>query len=375
MSAIDKNKAALPRTLKPRPGVLSIEPYRGGLSHVAGVARTIKLSSNESAIGPSPLALAALAKFGAEAYRYPDGTSIELRRAIGQRHGLDPARIACGAGSDEIFTLLARLYAGPGDEVLMSEHGFLMFVINAKAVGAVPVLAPEKNLRADVDALLSRVTPKTRILFLANPNNPTGSYLPKAELARLHAGLPQDVLLVIDGAYSEYATPADFSAGRELAEAHANVVMTRTFSKIYGLAALRIGWAYCAPEIVDALNRVRNPFNVAMTAQIAGIAALDDQKHLEISRANNARWLPWTAAELKKLGLEVAPSGANFVLVRFPDQPGKNADAANDFLLEHGIIVRKVAAYRLPHSLRITIGREDEMRAVVAALAAFMGRN
>jgi histidinol-phosphate aminotransferase len=375
MSAIDKNKAALPRTLTPRPGVLSIEPYRGGLSHVAGVARTIKLSSNESAIGPSPLALAALAKFGGEAYRYPDGTSIELRRAIGKRHGLDPARIACGAGSDEIFTLLARLYAGPGDEVLMSEHGFLMFAINAKAVGAVLVTAPEKNLCADVEALLARVTPKTRIVFIANPNNPTGSYLPKAELARLHAGLPQDVLLVIDGAYSEYATPADFSAGRELAEAHANAVMTRTFSKIYGLAALRLGWAYCAPEIVDALNRVRNPFNVAMTAQIAGIAALDDQKHLEVSRANNERWLPWTAAELKKLGLEVVSSVAHFVMVCFPDQPGKNADAANDFLLERGIIVRKVAAYRLPHSLRITIGREDEMRAVVAALAAFMGRN
>ncbi|HUC63567.1 MAG TPA: histidinol-phosphate transaminase [Alphaproteobacteria bacterium] len=373
MSAIDKTQR--PAGPSPRPGILAIEPYKGGKSRIEGATRSIKLSSNESAIGPSPRAIATLATLGSEAHRYPDGGAVELRQAIAKRHGLDPERIVCGAGSDEIFTLLARLYVAPGDEVLMSEHGFLMFAINAHAVGAVLVEAPEKNLCADVDALLARVTPKTRILFLATPNNPTGSYVPKAELARLHAGLPRDVLLVVDGAYAEYAGPADYSTGRELVEANENVVMTRTFSKIYGLASLRLGWAYCPLGVVDALNRVRNPFNVSVPAQRAGVAGLDDLEHLAAARANNDRWLPWTTAELRKLGLEVAPSVGNFILVRFPDEPTKNADAANEYLLARGIIVRKVAAYKLPHSLRITIGREDEMRAVVAALAAFMGRN
>jgi histidinol-phosphate aminotransferase len=359
--------------LKPRPGILSIEPYKGGESNVAGVDRIIKLSSNESPLGPSPRAVAVIEKMAGEQHRYPDGACEALRQALGKHHGLDPERIVCGCGSDELITLLSRAYVGPGDEVLYSEYGFLMYPITARGLGATPVEAPEKNLRTDVDALLAKVTPRTRIVFLANPNNPTGSFLAKEEVARLHAGLPKDVLLVIDAAYAEYVTRNDYSAGTELVEANGNVVMTRTFSKIYGLAGLRVGWAYCPPAVADVLNRLRNPFNVTALAQAAAVAALADIAHVDAARASNDIWLPWLTAELTRLGLQVAPSVGNFVLVRFPDDPKKNADAANAFLAARGIIPRKMGAYKLPHSLRITVGGEDEMRPLVAALAEFMG--
>ena len=359
--------------LEPRPGILSIEAYKGGDSTVAGLARVIKLCSNESALGPSPRAVAAIEAAATDSHRYPDGECQALRQAIGRRYGLDPERIVCGAGSDEIITLLTRAYAGPGDEVLYSEHGFLMYAISAHGVGAEPVEARERELRADVDALLAKLNPRTRILFLANPNNPTGSFLAKKEVARLHAGLPKAALLVLDAAYAEYVTRNDYSAGLELVEANGNVVMTRTFSKIYGLAGLRLGWAYCPPAVADVLNRLRNPFNVTSVAQAAGIAALEDIAHVDAARASNDIWLPWVTAELGRIGLEVAPSVGNFVLVRFPDRPQLNADAANDFLRARGIIPRKMGVYKLPHSLRITVGREEEMRALVSALAEFMG--
>jgi histidinol-phosphate aminotransferase len=360
--------------LKVRPGILDIEPYKGGESSVRGVARVIKLSSNESPLGPSPRAVAAIAASAPEAHRYPDGASEALRQALARQHGLDAQRIVCGAGSDELITLLTRAYAGPGDEVLFSAHGFLMYPLSAKAVGAKPVAAPETGLKADVDALLARVTPKTRILFLANPNNPTGSYLDTESLARLHAGLPDDVLLVIDAAYAEYVSRNDYSAGVELVEAHGNVVMTRTFSKIYGLAALRLGWAYGPTAVMDVLNRLRNPFNVGAVAQVAGLAALEDNAHVAAARSHNDIWLPWLAGELERIGLEVAPSVANFLLVRLPADLGRNADAANDFLAARGIIPRKMGPYGLGHSLRITIGLEDDMRETAAALAEFMRR-
>jgi histidinol-phosphate aminotransferase len=360
--------------LKVRPGILDIEPYKGGESSVRGVARVIKLSSNESPLGPSPRAVTAIEASAPEAHRYPDGASEALRQALARQHGLDAARIVCGAGSDELITLLTRAYAGPGDEVLFSAHGFLMYPLSAKAVGAKPVAAPEKGLKADVDALLARVTPRTRILFLANPNNPTGSYLDSESLARLHAGLPDDVLLVIDAAYAEYVSRNDYSAGVELVEAHGNVVMTRTFSKIYGLAALRLGWAYGPASVMDVLNRLRNPFNVGAVAQVAGLAALEDNAHVAAARSHNDIWLPWLARELELTGLEVAPSVGNFLLVRFPADLGRNADAANDFLAARGIIPRKMGPYGLGHSLRITIGLEEDMRATAAALAEFMRR-
>ncbi|MGH6915236.1 MAG: pyridoxal phosphate-dependent aminotransferase, partial [Geminicoccales bacterium] len=262
--------------LRPRPGILEIEPYVGGKAEVEGMANVVKLSANEAALGPSPRAIEALRAALPVAHRYPDGGARGLREAIAGRFDLDPERIVCGNGSDELIQLLIRAYAGPGDEVLYSAHGFLMYRLSALAAGATPVAAPERELKTDVDALLSRLTSRTRAVFIANPNNPTGSYLSADELARLHRGLPDDVLLVIDAAYAEYVRQGDYTTGLELIPRADNVVMTRTFSKLFGLAALRLGWLYAKPAVVDVLHRVRGPFNVGALAQVAGIAALED---------------------------------------------------------------------------------------------------
>ena len=358
--------------LKIRPGIGDITPYVGGDSALAGVKRVIKLASNEGALGPSPKAVAAIRKAARESHRYPDGAATRLREALARRHGLDPARIVCGAGSDELIGLLCRAYAGPGDEVLHSRHGFLMYPIAARTAGATPVAAPETRLTADVDALLAHVSSRTRILFLANPNNPTGSYLAAAELKRLRAGLPDSVLMVIDAAYAEYVGHNDYEAGVALVEAGDNVVMTRTFSKIYGLGGVRLGWAYCPEGVADTLNRVRNPFNVAAAALAAGEAALADQAFTDRVRRHNDAWLPWLRERLQALGLEVPPSAGNFLLVRFRPESGRDATAADAFLRRRGIIVRRVAAYDLADSLRVTIGAEHEVRAVAEALAEFV---
>jgi histidinol-phosphate aminotransferase len=359
-------------TLTPRPGILDIAPYVGGESAIAGVNRVIRLASNENPLGPSPRAVAAYEALKGELHRYPDGAAKTLRETIAEVEGLEAARIVCGAGSDELIALLVRGYAGPGDEVLYSAHGFLMYAISAKSVGAVPVTAPERDLTADVDALLAHVTGKTRLVFLANPNNPTGSYLPAAELRRLRDGLPDGVLLVIDAAYAEYVTAGDYEAGAKLVEDGGNVVMTRTFSKIHGLAALRLGWAYCPPAVADVLNRLRGPFNVSQAAQAAGVAALKDRAHVETSRSHNARWRDWFIEAVRELGLQPYPSAGNFILVGFPEDPARSADAALEHLKSRGVLVRRMAAYGLPDCLRITIGLEDETRAVAEALADFM---
>ena len=357
---------------KPNNGIMAIEPYVGGESNVAGRQRVIKLSSNEGALGTSPKALAAYRKAAAALHRYPDGGASELRQTIGRTWGVDPSRVVCGAGSDELIGLLCRAYAGPGDEVLYSRHGFLMYPIAARAAGAKPVAAPERGLKADVDALLAKVTAKTRILFLANPNNPTGSYLTAEELHRLHAKLPSRVLMVIDAAYAEYVGRNDYTAGIELVDKAPNVVMTRTFSKIFALGGIRLGWAYCPSAVADVLNRVRNPFNVSGPAMAAGTAALRDRRFTARVKANNDKWLPWTAAQLTALGLTVLPSAGNFILVRFPKAKGKNAAAADAQLKKEGIIVRRMDAYKLPDCLRVTIGRASEMKAFVRAVRKFL---
>ena len=359
--------------LKPRPGIIDIAPYVPGKDSVDGREPIAKLSSNESALGPSPKTMAAYVKAAAELFRYPDGGSEKLRAAIGRHHGLDPARIVCGAGSDELLNLLVRCYCGSGDELLYSQHGFLMYPINALGAGATPVAAPEKDYRADVDALLAKVTGKTRVVCLANPNNPTGSYLTRDDLRRLHAGLPKGVLLVIDAAYAEYVSRNDYDAGVELVDRADNVVMTRTFSKIYGMAGLRLGWMYGPPAVVDVVNRLRQPFNLNLPAQLAGIAALDDIAHTDASRANNDIWLPWLGAELAKLGLKPLPSVANFVSVGFGSR--ERAEAANDWLMKDGLIPRMIAAYGMPEFLRITIGTETEMKLVQASLARFVAQH
>ena len=355
----------------PRPGILDIRPYVGGEQKVPGVTRVIRLASNESALGPSPRAVSAYKDAAGEMYRYPDGQSTEFREAVAHHHGLDPARIVAGAGSDDLINVLIRAYAGSGDEVLYGAHGFLMYPIGAKAAGATPIAAPETNLTFDVDAVLNRVTKKTRLVFVANPNNPTGTFIPREEMRRLHAGLPPSVLLVIDAAYSEFVQRNDYDPGTELVDEAENVVMTRTFSKIYAMGGMRLGWTYSSATVADVMNRVRQPFNVNSAAQVAGIAALEDIASVDRARTHNDIWRPWLERELKALGLELTPGIANFVLVRFP--PERSAQAAFDFLKSRGILTRRVAAYGLPEHLRITIGLEDEMRAVADTVRAFLG--
>jgi histidinol-phosphate aminotransferase len=355
---------------QPRPGILDIAPYVGGESEVAGLARVIRLASNESALGPSPRAVEAYRALALELHRYPDGGSSELRRAIAKRYGLAADRIVCGTGSDELINLLARAYAGPGDEVIYSRHGFLMYALAAQSAGAAAVAVPERNLTADVDGILARVNGKTKLVFLANPNNPTGTFVAREEVKRLHAGLPKSTVLVVDAAYADFITRNDYEPGIELVESGRNVVMLRTFSKIYALAALRIGWAYCSVEVADVLNRIRGVFNVSLPAQAAAVAALADVAAVDRAREHNDIWRPWLERELAAIGLHVTPSVANFVLVRFAAKP-KDAGAAFALLQSRGILTRKMGAYGLPEHLRISIGLEDEMRAVAAALADF----
>ena len=359
----------------PRPGIMEIAPYVPGASKVAGVEKIIKLSSNEGALGPSPKAVEAYRTVAEKIHRYPDGGSVELRKAIGARHGLDPDRIICGAGSDEILALLARAYAGPGDEVLFGEHAFTMYPIFAHSVGATAVKAPETDYTVTVDALLDKVSERTRIVYVANPNNPTGTFVTRDEMTRLRAGLRDDILLVIDAAYAEYVTRNDYSAGVEMVDAGDNVVMTRTFSKIYAMGGMRLGWGYCPPAIADVLNRIRPPFNVTSAAQAAGIAAVNDVEFMTRSRDHNTAWLPWLSERLAAMGLDVVPSVGNFVLVRFPGEPGRDAASAMTFLNARGIIPRSTASAGIPDGVRITIGLEEEMRAVAAAVAEFLERS
>jgi len=359
---------------KPKPGVLDISPYVGGRHHVEGVAEPVKLSSNESALGASPKAIAAYQSVAHGLDIYPEGSAKILREAIAAHFGLDPARIVCGNGSDELLTLLAAAFLRPGDEVMFSEHGFLVYKIAALANSATPVVVKEKNHHADVDAMLAAVTPKTRLIYLANPNNPTGSYLAHDEVRRLHAGLRPDILLVIDAAYAEYVRRNDYEAGIEMVSSFPNVVMTRTFSKIYGLAGLRVGWAYCPAAIADVLNRIRGPFNVSVPAQRAAAAALADRAHVEANFAHNEKWRGWLTAEIRKLGFRVDDSVANFILIHFPKDKGRTAQDADAFLAAHGLILRGVAAYGLPDCLRLTVGPDAANRAVVAALAEFAAK-
>jgi histidinol-phosphate aminotransferase len=360
---------------RPNPGVLAIDAYVPGESRIAGGGKPIKLSSNETPLGPSPAAIEAFKAAAGDLERYPDGQATVLRQAIAKRYGLDAGRIVCGAGSDELLTMLAHAYLGPGDEAIYTEHGFLVYRIAILASGATPVVAAETALTSDVDKILARVTAKTKMVFLANPNNPTGTYIPVSEVRRLRAGLPGSVVLVLDGAYAEYVRRNDYEAGIELVATTPNTVMTRTFSKIFGLAALRIGWAYCPEAIADALNRIRGPFNMSTPSILAGAAAMGDAAHTDMAVAHNDRWLAWLSDEIAALGFKVTPSVANFLLIHFPDDAQKGAAACDEHLKAHGIIVRRVAGYGLPHCLRLTVGTEDENAKVVAALAAFAGKS
>ncbi|WP_421988655.1 histidinol-phosphate transaminase [Roseococcus sp.] len=356
--------------LNPRPTILSIEPYVGGESKIPGVNRIIKLSSNEGAFGPPPAAMEAHAAISRELHRYPDPGSTGLREAIGARFGLDPARIVCGNGSDELLAYLILAYGGEGTELVMSAHGFTMYDLSGRYAGCTVIKVPEKNLTADVDAILAAVGPRTRIVCIANPNNPTGTLLPSAEMRRLRAGLRGDILLVIDAAYAEYVTDPDFDPGNALVDASGNTVMTRTFSKIFGLGGLRLGWAYMPAEVMDIVGRIRGPFNVNAAAQAAGIAALSEPGWVEKSIAHNVEWRGRLAAALEAVGIKAWPSHGNFFLADFGT--AEKAKAADAYLRARGLIVRAMGSYGLGQCLRITIGTGEECTLVAEALTAFM---
>ncbi len=357
---------------EPRPGIEAIEPYVPGKSKATAQGRSFKLSANENALGAGEKAIAA---FQAEAQSlavYPDGAAHALRAAIAQKYSIPPENIVCGCGSDELLHLLASGYLRHGDEALYSEHGFLVYKIATLAAGATPVLVPERDLCADVDALLGALTGRTRIVFLANPNNPTGTYLDIEQIKRLHAGLPDNVLLVLDAAYAEFVQRNDYDAGIDLVRANNNVVMTRTFSKIHGLAALRLGWAYCPEPVAAILNRLRGPFNVNRPALAAGVAALNDTDHIDKSRAHNTASITTMTEGLQQMGIAVTPSVGNFLLLQFAGRGVKTAERADAFLLQHGLVLRAMHAYGLPNALRLTIGTNEANDRVLAALKKFM---
>ncbi len=354
---------------QPQPGILDIAPYLPGKTGAAG-SNAVKLSANESPLGASPKAIEAFRAAAGNLELYPEGSSRVLRTALGEVHGIDPDRIVCGNGSDDLLHLLAQCYLGEGDEAVMNRYGFSVYPIITQAAGARIVLADETDYTADVDKLLKAVTPRTKIVWLANPNNPTGTYLPESEVRRLHAGLRPDILLVVDNAYAEYVTAPDFSTGLDLVNEAANVVMVRTFSKM-GLAAARIGWMVGPPHVVDVVNRIRGPFNVNLPAQLAGAAAARDTAFTTKLREHNAHWRDWLAAELNSNHMRVLPSQANFVLVLFPD--AEHAALTFETLRERGLIVREVgASYGIDNGLRISIGSEQAMRGVAGIIQALV---
>ncbi|EEX86276.1 MULTISPECIES: histidinol-phosphate transaminase [Brucella] len=361
-----------PTRPQPKAGVLDIAAYVPGKEHVEGVAKVYKLSSNETPLGPSPHAREVYRHAGEKLELYPDGQALALRQAIAETQGLNISNILCGNGSDELLGLLCQTFLAPGDETIITEHGFAVYKIQTLAAGATPVTVKEKNERIDVDAILAGVTARTKIVFIANPANPTGTYLPFEEVRRLHAGLPQHVLLVLDAAYAEYVRRNDYEAGLELVSSNENVVMTRTFSKIHGLPGLRIGWIYAPLHIIDAMNRIRGPFNMNSAAIAAGAAAIRDRAHVEKSVAYNEKWLAWLTEEFTRLGLRVTPSVTNFLLIHFPDDAAHSADKADEWLSRRGYILRRVGGYGFPNALRMTVGPEEANRGVVAALTEFL---
>lgn len=362
-----------PNRPQPNDGVLDIAAYVPGSDKANPDVKLYKLSSNETPLGPSPAAIDAYKEAAETLEIYPDGSSNALRDAIAEVHGLNRDNILCSNGSDELLGLLASTFVGPGDEGIFTEHGFLVYKIQILAAGGKPVVVQESDHTANVDVILAAVTERTKIVFLANPNNPTGTYISDAEVRRLQEGLPPHVLLVLDAAYAEYVRRNDYAAGIELVSANQNVVMTRTFSKIHGLAALRIGWMYGPAHIVDAVNRVRGPFNVNSAAIAAGAAAIKDRTHMDKAIAHNEAWLPKITSAFENIGLSVTPSVGNFVLVHFPpNDEVHSADKADEFLKEYGFVLRRVAAYGLPNALRMTIGSDEANQGVIKTLTNFM---
>ena len=358
--------------LKARKGLESINPYKQGKSEIANHANPIKLSSNESAFGPGPNTKAAFKSVAEEIHRYPDGSQMELRQAIADVHGLDVNKIVCGNGSEELIGLIVRSYISPGDEMLLSENHFVMCPIYGRSQGAEIIFAPEKDYKVHVDALLERVNEKTGMVIVANPNNPTGTYITDSEIRRLHAGLPENVLLLIDDAYAEYVTAEDYGTALDMVEQHSNVLVTRTFSKIYGLAGLRIGWAYCPQAVLENIQRIRTPFNANSAAMAAAAAAVRDTEYMEMVREHNGKWQKIIAERISALGIKSPPSVTNFYLLDFDGIENKSGGEAAQFLESRGIIPRPAGSNSSTGFLRITVGLDDENEAALNALAEYM---
>jgi len=356
---------------QPRSGISSIRPYIQGQRAETG-GRSIKLSANESALGPSPKAVTAYHAAAEKMPWYPDMSAVPLREAIAGHYGLDPARILLGIGSDELLAVLVRAYAGADDEVIFPTVTFPMYRIYTLSAGAAVMYAADKNYTADVDAILAAVTNRTKIVIIANPNNPTGTYLAKPEMERLRAGLRDEILLVIDAAYAEYVEQADYDDGAAMAHSSGNTVMTRTFSKIHGLAGLRLGWCYASAEIISVAGRIRSPFNISTAAQAAGLAAIEDTEHQTAVATHTRKWREIAIQRLKGLGLPLTGAEGNFVTCEFPDMNGRRAEDAHKFLAARGISVRPMAAFGLPRHLRITIGRDRDMEACLGAVEDFI---
>jgi histidinol-phosphate aminotransferase len=358
---------------QPKPGILDISPYVGGKSSAQGFADPLKLSSNENILGTSDSARRAYVAAAGKLHLYPDGRANGLRAAIAERFGVEGERLTFGCGSDEIFTLLCQVYCQPGDNMVQGQYGFLAYRIAARAAGAEVRFAPEPDYRVDVDQILKQVDARTRVVFIANPANPTGTWISGAEVRRLHAALPSNVVLVLDGAYAEFVDDPNYEDGLELARTATNVIVCRTFSKMYGLAALRIGWAYASAAMSDAMDRIRAPFNLNLPGQAAAIAALEDKAFLDHSRAQVLEQRPRLEAGLQRLGLTVYPSQGNFVMARFPTKPGRTAAEAEVFLAGRGILVRGLGGYQIADGLRITVGLGEHVDAVIEGLSAFLG--
>ena len=352
--------------IKAKDYILGIEPYKPGKSKTGNSNKIIKLSSNENALGASPEALLAYQIHSDKVFRYADGGCNDLRNALAEKYKIDADRIVCGAGSDEIIALLTHSFCDVGDEVLYSEYGFLMYPISAKRVGAEGIFAKEINLIANVNNMLAKITNKTKMIFLANPNNPTGSYLNNDEVERLIKNVPSNIVVVLDLAYAEFVDNVDYPNAIDLVNKYTNVIMMRTFSKIYGLASLRLGWSYSSSYIADILNRARGPFNVSGAAQYAGIAAINDSEFVEKSKAHNKKWLKILATELDKIGIKHYPSVANFILLDFLSI--EKCQEVNQFLLDNGVILREMSAYNLPSCLRMSIGKEEENLVAIGLL-------
>ena len=370
-SPVDQERSTAARPL-PKPGITAIHAYVPGKAGAEGVVKPVKLSANENILGCSPAAREAFTAAADELGLYPDGRAGNLRAALVEHYRLEPERLILGCGTDEIFALINQVFIEPGDNIVQGEFGFGAYAIGARANQGEVHFAPERDYRIDVDAMLAQVDERTRLVFIANPANPTGTFISAAEVRRLHEGLPPSVVLVLDGAYAEFNSDPTFSDGLDLARGAENVIVTHTFSKIHGLAALRVGWGYAPAPIADAIDRIRLPFNTSIAGQAAAIAALADTEFQARSLALVEQWRPWLTQQLSGLGLDVVPSAANFVLIEFPRTPGKTAADAETFLARRGLITRGVGGYGLPHHLRITIGLEEHNRAVIDGLAEFM---